>query len=213
MAIIAVNTCLSSLQNSLQKYQKLAADAPQFQVRTGATIGHIGQRRVEIIIGVCALGICLAWEEFLEGTFERYMCGAVTKANYSPTLLNPRFKTIVDAHKSLLGNQPYMSWSAKNTLTRAQLHFANGDPYDQAIKAIRSPLDNLVDVRNRFAHRSVHAQTMFHKVLRLELGYVPRGITPGRFLLSVHQKGLLGYQNYLDYFLQNLLIAAQSICP
>lgn len=53
-----------------------------------------------------------------------------------------------------------------------------------AINSSRNSLIEINDIRNRFAHRSKFAQVKFQQVVRNALGYVPRGINPGRFLLT-----------------------------
>lgn len=213
MATVSVDSCLTELQDTIQKYQTLAADSQTFQLVHGRMSSHIGQRRVELIVGACALGIHLSWEDFVEATFIRYLCGAKTRNSFSPTLNSGRQKRIADALAMLLGTQQYLSWSIKSTLSRAQAHFLNGDPYQQSIAAIRGPLEDLIVVRNRFAHRSSFSQSEFRSLVRREYGYLPRGITPGRFLLSAPINKGFTYPNYLDYYSQFLLSAARLICP
>ncbi|MEA3065943.1 MAG: hypothetical protein QOJ27_2395, partial [Sphingomonadales bacterium] len=141
-------------------------------------------RDLEEVAGLGLLKLTLAWESFLEDSFLRYLCGAPSCAGVGPTLLVPKEPTLRTAYSSLLGGQKYLGWQSATTLARANKCFAAGAPYASAIGGATTDLKQISAVRNRIAHRSPFSVTEFQAVVVAELGSVPRGMTPGRFLLG-----------------------------
>jgi len=156
-------------------------------------------RDLEEIAGLAVLKLTLAWESFLEDSFLRYLCGAPSCVGGAPTLLGARQPTLKAAYALLLGTQKYLGWSPTASVTRASLHFAAGEPYRSAIGGAAADLRQINAIRNRIAHRSPFSVSEFQAVVVAELGSVPRGMTPGRFLLGTlpSKGGVVA----LDYYL------------
>ncbi len=130
------------------------------------------------------LKLTLAWESFVEDTFLRYLCGSKSAAGVAPTLLLSKEPTLNAAFKTLTKGNRYLAWHADTTINRANKWFDAGAPYLNAVSGVKSDLDDMADIRNRIAHRSAYSVTAFQDVVRARLGYVPTGMTPGRFLLG-----------------------------
>lgn len=213
MPSATVGHCLQSFNDRVQKALKLQSEASKFRIATQTgSYRHIGNHRVELLAGLALLRIHLAWEDFVESAFVRYMCGAVSPAGYTPTLLANPERSIAQAMASLLGRRrDYLNWSPHNITSRAGRYFDRGEPFQSAISAIRQTVNDIVVVRNRFAHRSEYASKEFHLVVRNTFGYVPRGINAGRFLLRVNPSPIAHGQIFLDFYANTLIGAARSI--
>jgi hypothetical protein len=122
-------------------------------------------------------------------------------------------KCVKDAMTTLLGSHNYLSWSPKETLDRANQYLDSGEPFKSTIGSVRNDLDNMNIIRNRFAHRSAYAIGSFRQLVRRELGYNPRGMTPGRFLLTEKPLTRRKKQTFLKYYCAILDIASNGIAP
>jgi hypothetical protein len=138
------------------------------------------------------------------------MCGAESSSGFVPKLLQNPQRSISSGFATLLGTGRYLTWSPIRTRDRALIYFDSGEPFSSAISAGGSVLDEVFVVRNRFAHRSDFAAQEFRKVLTLRIGYIPRGMTAGRFLLS---SSPAAGQKFIDFYANTLLAVSSIIVP
>lgn len=211
MARILVDPCLAILRESLSDSLTALAEAPRYRIRQpDGSYRAIGPYRTERLAALALLEMHLAWEEFVETAFVRYICGARTASAFVPLLLQPRQPNIRLAMVHLLGGQKYLRWTPNDIIARAGRFFVTGAPFDQAIRSARVQLDDMCTVRNAFAHRSGHAQSEFRQLVRREMGYNPRGMTPGRFLLKTDTTA---GQSFIRRYADVLETVAQMIVP
>lgn len=184
MPTIGVQHCLRDFEVNLDRGLELLAECKTYKIvnRIGRPIS-IGSRRKELFASIALLRMHLAWEDFIESTFLRYLCGAHTVKGFAPILIEKPYTTIDSAFTKLLDGQSYITWSLSKIDKLAGIYFQSGEPYVAAISASRNKLTEIINIRNRFAHRSDHATIHFEKIVRGVIGYMPRGINPGRFLL------------------------------
>lgn len=124
----------------------------------------------------------LAWEEFLEEAFISLLVGARKGTRGARSLLDVR--TRKEAYEILKGERaPFVEWSVADTIkTRANRFFRDGRPFQSPLAAGAVYLEQMRKIRNRIAHRSMHAEDQFRKLIREILGsYRPE--SPGSFLL------------------------------
>lgn len=160
--------------NGLRKCHRLSRDKWK----------SITQRDTELIAELAGLRLFIIWEDFLEQTFIRYMCGAKTSSGYSPKLY-VKVPKLEHAKNILLGGRLYIDWeNASEVAQRAETYFRNGEPYATVLRAAQIHLDTFRAIRNRIAHSSEFAETQFLKKVEVLYGYVPTKITPGLLLLS-----------------------------
>ncbi|MBP9040764.1 MAG: hypothetical protein KBF64_03215 [Anaerolineaceae bacterium] len=184
MPRLDVQHCLRDFELSLNESLNLLAESNAYRVQNPrGTYIHIGSRRKEIFASIALLRMHMSWEDFLENVFVRFLCGGQTASGYSPSLLQAPFSIINTAYSTLLGGNNFLNWSPYNINTLALRFFNLGEPFSSAIAASRNKLDEINIVRNRFAHRSDFASNQFEIIIRNTLGYIPRGINPGRWLL------------------------------
>lgn len=195
MPTFSISSVHAEFVRAQQRTENLLTAARDFQRPNGAAI-HV--RDVEEIAGLALLKMTLAWESFVEDSFLRYLCGARSMAGVAPGLLVPKESTLENAFKALAGGSQFLGWHPDSTVKRANKTFNAGAPYATAVGGAKSDLIEMADVRNRIAHRSDHSVDAFQTVVRNHLGFVPRGMTPGRFLLSVlpGKGGLTALEHY-----------------
>lgn len=210
MPRLDVQHCLRDFELSLNEALNLEAESNSYRVQNarGAFI-HIGSRRKELFASIALLRMHMSWEDFLENVFVRYLCGGRSASGYSPILLNAPFPIITTAYSTLLGRNNYLNWSPNNVINQASRFFDLGEPFSSAISASRNKLNEINIVRNRFAHRSEFAAHEFETIIRNTLGYIPRGINSGRWLLTTDPSnpGL----RFIDSYANILRVIARSI--
>lgn len=214
MPRISVQHCLVDFRADIQAAQDLFQDATQyFSILPGGKPRKISNFRLCNIAGLSLLRMHLSWEDFLERVFLRYMCGAKTLSGYMPNLTMAPALTISVAYNNLLKpGQNYLNWTPQNTRTWAANHFQAGQPFETAIAASLQTLTDISTVRNVFAHRSEFAKQKFQILVRRELGYLPRGISPGQFLLLTVPNQLTR-PTYLYFYFVVLRGLANQIVP
>lgn len=181
MGTYSISMVLTEFDHASDRMRTFLADAKDFRRPNGNSI-HV--RYTEEIAGLALLKLTLAWESFIEDSFLRFLCGAKSAAGLSPTLLVAKEPTLSAAFRALSGGDRYLGWQADRTIKRANKWFDAGAPYATAVNGAKSDLDAMAEIRNRIAHRSNHSVKAFQDVVRAHLGYVPAGMTPGRFLLG-----------------------------
>ncbi len=215
MPTLGVEHCLRGFESSVQKTTRFVREARGWRrLGSNGVYVHIGIGRVELLAGLGLLRIHLAWEEFLESVFVRYMCGARSTSGFAPVLLSPPQPTIAVAMATLLGpSRQFLHWNARSTLARASRFFQAGEPFATAVGAIAQTLDDISAVRNRFAHRSDFSANAFRILVLTAFGYVPRGMSPGRFLLTAHPSLAAGGLRFFEFYSGSLIGASRAIVP
>lgn len=214
MPNISVEHCRKQLEQRLQQIDNFVKELKTYKIETNIdSYLPLKIRTFEMFVGLQFLLMHLAWEEFLESVFVRYMCGCSSPTGLSPQLLHNKEKCLKDAMTTLLGNHKYLNWSPTDTIDRANEYLDHGEPFSGIIGSARYALDSMSIIRNRFAHRSEYAAERFGELVRRELGYNPRGMTPGRFLLVEEPINRRRRQTYLKYYSDVLQIASNGIAP
>lgn len=217
MPNIGLRHCALSFSDLVQTAIDLVVQVQSMRIANpSGGYSRLSSRHQEIFADLALLKIHTAWESFLEDAFIRYMCGASSPGGYIPVLVQPRKATISVAINELLalaGRQPYLSWTTRVTINRANTYFMNGEPFTTSLNAVSQTVEEITAVRNSFAHRSAYAKSEFHNVVRRVYGYIPRGISPGRFLLSRHPSPAVGGLKFIEYYANNLLGSSASIIP
>lgn len=137
---------------------------------------------------VCLIRLSLAWESFLEESVLKHMCGC-DSAGGNRLAASGAYTNQRDAHTMLLRGARYLTWSYDASLRNIDRGLGPGHLWDGHIRGVRQDLLDLYSVRNRIAHRSEYSALEFSNVVRSRMGYVPAGMTPGRFLRSVDGTG------------------------
>jgi hypothetical protein len=205
--------CVTLFKEEVKDIVHILAELPKYRIETTSGIHvHLDNRKVELFVCLYFLKLHLSWESFLESTFTRYICGYSSPSGMLPALLISRQPSISDALSNILQGKKYLSWAPSETISRSKKYMNNGEPYVSAISLAKNDLENLYIIRNRIAHSSQFARDNFRDLVRQEIGYNPKGMTPGRFLLAKKRLGRKKI-SYIQYYLDNLEILSNLIVP
>ena len=176
-------------------------------------IQNLGIPRIqlEIIVEMAFLRIFVAWESFLEESFIRYAVGAASPSGYtSNALIHPQ--NIGHALELVLSGRDYVPWNSASEVTRrSALYFQDGEPYRSALETAATELDEMNTIRNRITHKSINSKSNFNAFIRRKFGHGVRGMTPGRFLLTLPSSP--PPNTFLDYYIEVIRIASNMIVP
>lgn len=180
---------LPSLHQVFGEFKTEASNATKLLDKIETSPGVLHQPQVDLIFELAFLKIFIAWEQFLENTFIRYMCGASSLSGKKPTrIVSARY--LDDALKVICGDRPYADWaSVEIVVERANRFFDNGEPYTTPLQSAAAELANMRRIRNHIVHHSNKSREDFNKLLVNTYGFRPQGMTAGRFLrrhLNVH---------------------------
>lgn len=209
MPRLNIESKLLELNARLDKSLLLAKDAISFHELRSGRLCPIRHSRVCQINEMAFLGMFLSWEDFIEATFIRYMCGATTSTRYKPKV----FVSPVSLEHALkffvVRPRDYVEWSSGQlVIERAEMVFRDGEPYKSAIRPSLTDLDDMRQIRNAIAHRSGTAWKKFETAVRRILGSKPRGLAPGMFLGLPH---IGAGKPYIEHYKDVLSVAASRI--
>jgi hypothetical protein len=142
-------------------------------------------QRLEALHEMAYLRIFVGWEEFLEATFLRLMCGYRT-LSYVPVYVPGRTKqrTLATAELALFGGRDYLLWHNPYQVRNRGRDWFVGAPHELVISSTYARLEWLASLRHRVAHGSKDAR---RKADIATLGLCGRrfpAASAGRFLRS-----------------------------
>ena len=164
---------------------------------------------VFLIVELSFLKIYLAWEQFLEDSFVRYMMGGTTKSGFKiRSYVNP--KNMVHAREIINEGRNYSKWDYDDVIRKTSHFFVNGGPYKRTLQPMFSYLKEMSDIRNSIAHGSNYSIERFKSIVRSKIKYAPPNITPGEFLLIIE---LETKKSFFQYYTDFLVDASKKIVP
>lgn len=186
------------------------------QVRVlGGTIArnHITVPRLEYLYEIAYLRIFIAWEDFLEESFVRYLCGFRSSLGPIGRAGGAAHCPSIQAARTLLyGTQQYKLWhDAQVIVKRSQGYFQNG-LHETVINSSQTRLQWFANIRHRVAHGQLDAQRKFDAATVQLVGRRYPGSRVGRFL-----RELVANQNppvrWLDLIASELSALALQVVP
>lgn len=200
--------CLDRLDNRITQIGDFADKIDLLNFSDG---GSVTRKTRDDLLGYVLMQYFIAWEDFLEEVFPRLMCGYRGTSNRQVSLISQREKTINAAEITLLGAKKYLTWNQKATVSRSILYFGAGNIVETTLNTYATDIENINTVRNAVAHRSSFAWSNFTNVVTNELGVMPKGMTPGKFLRTVHPNPRAGGMTYVRYYGASLITIAGVI--
>lgn len=144
--------------------------------------------RLEALYELAFLRIFIAWEEFLEASFYRYMCGYASARHGQAMPIGVFHPTLLSAEAAVLGGQPYKSWYKPSTVVaRSQVHMSNGR-HEIVINSSLGRLGDFAAIRHRIAHHQSDARAKFDSATLALAGRTYPASRPGRFLRDWHPR-------------------------
>jgi hypothetical protein len=189
------------------RQRRFIAKAQKYQVPVGRQFRALKPAELESIAEMVFLRMFLAWEHFLEQSFLSYMCGRKDrKVKIQCFVVFPSIQHA--ANLIIPEGRRYAEWSEPEIVRqRAERYFKDGEPFKSALGGVSGQVEEMRKVRNSIAHKSKHAREKFEQVVRQALGTVPRGITPGAFLL----RRIAGPRTNFETYSEVLTIASTRI--
>jgi hypothetical protein len=185
------------------------------RIRSDPQAGLFARREIslshlEALYETAYFRIFLKWEDFLDQTFIRYLCG------YTPTsgvcnLINSPFATINLAEVDVLGRSNFLNWADPLQVVARSRRYMTAGHHETVLNSNIARIIDFKSVRNRIAHTSEHARLQFDNATRTLAGKRYPGSSPGRFLrdLGVVSPVPLTWLEVISEELQNL---ATQIC-
>lgn len=185
------------------------------RIRAGSPSGSVARReltahRVEALYETAFLRVFLAWEDFLEESFLRYLCGY--RSSLGPQNLRvTKFPTLDGARIAILGARDYLVWANPRTVAARSKIFILGGLHETVLNSNLARLEAFNSIRNRVAHRSEYARKQFDHATVMLVGRRIAASSPGRFLreIAVPSPPVTWLYNVAD----ELKSLAFQICP
>jgi hypothetical protein len=154
----------------------------------------------------------LTWEGFLEEAFILYLLGKKSPSGYAPdrhAIPTNRQHAI----ELLASDARHTDWTAAaRVVNRAKRFFKSGRPFETVIRPQSNLLDNLKTIRNALSHESMEATEKFETLVRNELTFLPPGMIPGTFLMTLKPHHAVP-KTYLQFYTEILNSMAEAIVP
>jgi len=167
--------------------------------------------QVELFAELSFLRMYVSWENFLEESFSRFLCGARGTSGAVPVCCT-KPNSIDHAKRILVGldrGGRYSDWSRRDVVVaRASLFFRHGAPFQGPVTAAGVDLDDMRMIRDCIAHKSRTSKDSLAKIIQRRTG-LARRYSPGRFLLRPAAAGAPA--TFLDLFANTLVLVAEQI--
>lgn len=227
----ALTTVRSQFENALDSAEELylvvkpIADGTWNSINGWEALFPGQARRV---VSLAFLQSVIAWEDFVEAVFVRYLAGAKSPSAYRPTLRLAAAKSLTHALQLASGDpdydsqKHYISWNKwKNVESLAKVFFEAGRPFTRLTDHEKQRLADCVVIRNRIAHSSPKCKTDFIKIAKNHLGLseagkLPQGFSAG-YLLLTQSNRLFGATSavrpFFEQYMALIRSCADRICP
>ena len=187
-------------------------------VRQGAPRGSVAFRelkpsRLEALHEMAFLRVFVEWENFLEASFLRTLCGYVSPL-YTPAFTpgSARQPTLAAAELALLAGNQYLLWhNPVTTVSRAKKWFI-GAPHELVILSNLARLEWFAWVRHAVAHRSDDSKRKLDLATGNLAGRRYAGSSAGRFLRDWDPQSH-PQTRWLHSITAELVALSGQICP
>ncbi len=136
--------------------------------------------RLELAYELAYLRMFTAWENFIEQSLLRYMCGYEARHGQEQPVSGHYCATLYAAKVALYGNQRYLLWHNPRIITVRAAQHLRLSRHETVIASIQGRMEHFAAIRHRIAH--AHAGTEFDRATMMLAGKRYRGSRPGRFL-------------------------------
>jgi hypothetical protein len=168
-------------------------------------------RRLEALYETSFLRIFLLWEDLLEQSFLRYICGYESSAG-AAALRAAKFSRLSDAETAILGTRDFVSWANPDSVISRSRQYMNGGVHETVLNSDLSRLKAFSAIRNRIAHSSDFARQQFDNATLLLAGRRFPASSAGR-LLRQTAVSLPSPETWLHHIAAELKSLALQLCP
>lgn len=129
-------------------------------------------RQARRVVALSFLWTVAAWEEFVGGSFVRYVAGAKSPSGWGPQLSLGPARSFRHAYELISGKpefdhaNQFLTWTREDIRKRAHLFLSRGDCFTMICSKYKRVLDDASIIRNRVAHSSHTSNEKFKEVAR-----------------------------------------------
>lgn len=168
---------------SCDKAQEFASAVELARQRLGIPEGGkiLAVAKLELAYELAYLRVFTAWEDFLEESFLRYMCGFKARHGQEQLVAGGSYCSDLRSAKSTLyqGRQ-YILWHRpRSVISRAQDYFLSSK-HETVLASMQGRIEHYAAIRHRIAH--AHAEDNFDHATMALVGRRFRASRPGKFL-------------------------------
>lgn len=157
--------------------ENVRASNPDVQARRDFSIP-----RLELIYELAYLRVFVFWEQFLEESLVRYLCGYMNAHGRQVLTAGSYERRIEDARNRLLGSNNYILWHNPQTvINRARGYVASG-LHETIVQSNLVDLQHFANIRHRIAHEQADARRKFDTASMSLCGRRFQGARPGKLL-------------------------------
>jgi hypothetical protein len=138
--------------------------------------------RVELLYELAYLRLFVRWEQFLEESFIRYLCGYVSSHPAATSRTGHFFGTLPQARAAMLGGKTFALWHNPSGVVSRTRSFLVGSTHESVVASNLQRLEAFGAVRHRIAHDQHDGRVKFDRATMILVGRRYRGSRPGRFL-------------------------------
>jgi hypothetical protein len=186
------------------------------QIRALSPLGSIARKelragRIEALYETAYLRVFLIWEDFLEQSFFRFLCGYSCSTG-APILRQKALPSLAVAANTVLGTRDYVPWANPNAVIGRSQKFITRGNHELVLNSNLARLEAFNAVRNRIAHRSEYARREFDNATNLLAARRFPGSSAGRFLRHIAVAAPTP-ESWLHHICEELKSLAVQICP
>lgn len=161
----------------IEATEKVRSSNPSAQVKHEFSI-----YRIELIYELAYLRIFVFWEQFLEESLIRYLCG-YSNANGRQLLSSGSYdRRIEDARNRIKAGRTFLLWHDPQGVVNRVRGYIAGGIHETVINSNLPDLQHFANIRHRIAHLQEDARLKFDRSSMSLCGKRFRGARPGRLL-------------------------------
>lgn len=148
-------------------------------------------RQARRVVALAFLWTVASWEEFVDGSFIRYIAGAHSPSGWAPGLSVGPAKSLQHACELITGrpgfdhSTKFLNWTCDDIVKRSCLFLEDGNRFTTIVSDHRRMLDDAFLIRNRVAHASHASREKFKEVAqRLRGSRLHQSYSVGDLLLE-----------------------------
>lgn len=140
----------------------------------------LGPHKLELGYELAYLRIFIAWEDFLEQSFLRYLCGYSALHGQEQPISGSYCSDLANAKSMLYGSRSYLLWHNPQKVIQRASRFFHTAKHETVVASMQMRIEHYAAIRHRIAH--AHARLQFDAATAFLVGRRIRGARPGRFL-------------------------------
>lgn len=161
----------------IEATEKVRSSNPSAQVKRDFSI-----YRIELIYELAYLRIFLFWEQFLEESLVRYLCGYENAHGRELLTSGVYDRRIEDARNRIRRGRSFLLWhNPQEVVNRARGYIASGT-HETVINSNLIDLQHFANIRHRIAHLQEDARRKFDTASMRLCGKRFHGARPGKLL-------------------------------